>query len=170
MTAISRIARLAAAFAVAATAACSSERVSGPTPIAPSFSKSGTAPSGGGGGGGGTTTPAPDTVPPGPLSGTWVGTYAYAAPGTTPYTAVLSVVQSATGFSGTFTISSPDMDRPNTLEAVGGAFGYNVSLTLRAQSGRPSAPSTTFRGTLSADSTHMSLVDATSGTTIELQR
>jgi hypothetical protein len=109
-------------------------------------------------------------VPPGPLSGTWVGTYAYNTPGTTPYTAVLSVVQSATGFSGTFTISSPDMDRPNTLEAVGGAFNGRVSLTLRTLSGRPSAQSTTFTGTLSADSTHMSLVLPGAATTIELQR
>ena len=54
MSNASRIASLATALAVLGAAACSNDGpTAAPTPSAPSFSKSGTAPSGGSGGGGG---------------------------------------------------------------------------------------------------------------------
>ena len=106
---------------------------------------------------------APAPQPAGPLSGTWFGTLTFPAPGSTPYRASLTIVQSGTGISGTFTQSSATLERPVTLDAAGSVGGGRVSLTLRAQKGRPKQPSPTYTGTLSADSTTMTLT--TSGGT-----
>jgi len=51
MSSVIRLACLAAAVAFAGATACSNDGPSAPTPNAPNFAKSGTAPSGGGGGG-----------------------------------------------------------------------------------------------------------------------
>jgi len=97
-----------------------------------------------------------------------IPTLTFPAPGSTPYSASLTIVQSGTGISGTFTQSSATLERPVTLDAAGGVGGDRVSLTPRAQKGRPKQQSTTYTGTLSPDSTTMTLTATNSGTVIVL--
>ena len=155
--------RLLAGACVAAVllAACATEGPTSPSarPGTPLLAKGGGTFSGG----------APAPAPAGPLSGTWSGSMTNDA-ATIYYDVSLTIVQKGTGISGTFTQNSRFLERPVTQDAAGGVSGGQVSLTLRPQKGKPSAPSTSYVGTLSADSTTITLRGVANGVTIVVSR